>query len=217
MAAGAKKQSPQGDGDFARARVFLTQNILPPLERAAQADPSDAAAHAELAHWYEQRWVFSRNEEDRKLSLGGSQPSHSARPRREGRLRGPLPAHMLSAQQPVPNARDFYRASGGRPGPGRERDPTPAPLRYRLAEVYFQAGDAVDGRRQAREALDLDALSTEPSRQLKRCPAQTGRAVDRNQEARSSRQAWPCAGCHAFGANPRPAWQTKPASARKHG
>src|SRR4029077_6549306 len=54
MKAGAQKKAPHGEGDFTRARQIAEQKIVPALEKAAQADPPDAAPHAELAHWYEQ-------------------------------------------------------------------------------------------------------------------------------------------------------------------
>lgn len=166
MAAGANKKPPAGDSDFARAGLLLRNHILPNLEKAVQAEPGEASLHAELAYWYEQRWVFSRNEEDRKLSLTEANRAVQLDPEgKEGYL-ARFQLHMLSAQQPVPNARDFYRQAVADLTQVVKRDPTRPALRYQLAEVHFLAGDAVEGRRQAREALDRDAMTTEPTRKL---------------------------------------------------
>lgn len=166
MQAGANKKAPLADSDFGRARYYVDQRILPQLEKAVRADPNDATPHIELAHWYEQLWVFSRQDEHRKKALKEADSAIALDPESKEGYLARYELNILSAQQPVPAAKDFYRQAAADLTQVVKRDPTRARLRYQLAEVYFHAGDAVERRRQAREALDLDALSTEPSRKL---------------------------------------------------
>jgi len=166
MAAGAKKQSPQGDGDFARARVFLTQNILPPLERAAQADPSDAARVRRAGPLVRASAGSSRAMKKTAIVARRANRVIQLDPEgKDGYVAASPQLNMLRPSSRCPCER-LLSASGGRPGPGREARTRRGPrCGYRLAEVYFQA--AMPRRPPpGREALDLDALSTEPSRQL---------------------------------------------------
>ncbi len=165
LAQGAGKKS-LGQRDFESAGSLLNNRILPELKKAVQSDPQDAAPRIELAYWLEQLWVFSRNENDRRQALQEADRAIQLDPEgRDGYLMR-YQIHLLSAQQPVSNARDFYRQAATDLQQVVKREPTRAVERFQLAEAYFLAGDSVEGRRQARAALDLDAVSTATARKL---------------------------------------------------
>jgi O-antigen ligase len=149
------------------AERYLQANILKPLQEAARADPGAAAPHVELAAWYQELW---------KLNARSTDPATRAL------------EELRSAERLDPDGKDAYfqeyrlhealantntdkaAAEYGRAATALEalveRDPTEARLRYQLSEVLFKAKDSVKGRAQARQALELDELSTAPERKL---------------------------------------------------
>jgi hypothetical protein len=167
FAAIGQEKSPDDQRRLAFGAVtYLQRRILPPLVAAAKADPNDAYAQTELAHWYGQEWRYRPLAETRDAALDHAKRAIQLDPQgREGYLaRSRL--YDLFAQQPDSKAAAFRASAAKDLFKVVEQVPTSAALRYQLADFYFRAGDAVAGREQARKAQELDGLSTEPTRQL---------------------------------------------------
>jgi protein involved in temperature-dependent protein secretion len=70
------------------------------------------------------------------------------------------------ARQDKPRSREHYANAAKALRAVVDRDPTEARMRYRFAELLFLADDRVRALEQARKAMQLHDLSSEPSRQL---------------------------------------------------
>lgn len=151
------------------ADAWLKARILAPLERAAREDPADIEPLLALAHWTGERWkLFPGDPEIARRAVLYAVLAQQLDP--EGRD-GYLTEYRLRLQfaqraQDPAQVKEQYGLAARALRQVVDRDPTEARLRYQLADVLFQAGDSVLGRRQAEEAARLDELATEPGRRL---------------------------------------------------
>jgi tetratricopeptide (TPR) repeat protein len=153
----------------ANAESYLRQRILPPLEQAATFDPQDSYPHIELAHWYEQRWLFTRQEEDRKSALKEADRAIDLDPENPEGYWVRWQIHFLAAQQnpkDLPGVREYDRQAARDLQQIVNLAPTNPVLHYRLAEAFARLADKVERRHEAQAALDCEARCPAPSRKL---------------------------------------------------
>jgi hypothetical protein len=151
----------------AAAGAYLRKNILQPLDKAVAEDPFDAYPLLELARWHGELWKFNPNLEIRRQALGLADRALQLDPEGGEAYLTLYRLNVLFAQLADPQpTKLLYGHAAAALRQVVDRDPTDVQLRYRLAEVLFQADLGVEARRQAEEALRLDRQATGPRRKL---------------------------------------------------
>jgi hypothetical protein len=160
------KSQKQNQALLARTAEYLKDHILKPLEDSIRQDPGNVQPRLELADWYIE---LARLVPDKPqfVKLAGDQLSAVQNLNPNGK-EGYLAAYRLHVAALGAKSHDKSHATSAALALERavERDPTEARLRYQSAEAWYQADDAVRGRRQAAVARDLDELATVPERHL---------------------------------------------------
>jgi hypothetical protein len=148
------------------AAKYLQENIIKPLDEAAAADPGAVQPHLELATWLEQKWQVTGNRDAAQKALAEASRSQHLDP---DSSQGFLAEYVLEknlAQQDTKNRIEHYARAAKALRAVVDRDPSEARLRYQFANLLFLADDPVKARDQAREALKLHEIASEPTRQL---------------------------------------------------
>jgi hypothetical protein len=159
-----------------KASNLLNDLVLKPLEAAAEADPFDSYTRVQLAYWYGARWrLFT------EVKQFGAEAQRQAVEKMLTDFKGRAFWNLEQAWKVDPDGLDAYavdyqllKAIADAPGRAPqernalyadiagivrrmlERDPHDAQLRYSLADILFSLGNGVDGRREARRALERD-------------------------------------------------------------
>ncbi len=167
------------------ANSYLQDKIIKKLDAAVREDPRNAASWIELSHWEGERWkVLARHEELENKALQCAQYASQLDP--EGK-QGYLATHRLyrSFAQTVGEwgkaAPQLYGKAAAALAEVVKRDPNDAGLRFQLAECHFLAGNAVEGREAAAEALKLDRQAVAAGRSV------TERGLSRRQHLQAQR------------------------------
>jgi hypothetical protein len=157
----------RGNARALQAGPYVAEHIIKPLESAVDEDPGDVLPRLELANWYmeQSRLVpdlgpFPKKARDQLAAVQRLDPYG-----KEGYLAA-YRLHLTLAQVSKADNKEEYRRAASALEHAVECDPTEAPLRYRLAEAWFNAGDPVRGRRHAAIAGELDELASVPERHL---------------------------------------------------
>jgi O-antigen ligase len=168
-----------------KADRMLHGLIIDRLERANAEDPSDERTWAELAYWNGKSWQLYAD-----LSEFPDENVESSVRRRQERFGERAIAAIDNAQYRDPKGEDGYwvasllcmQFSKAAASPDKqreqfkvaainlgklvERDPMNARYHFLLADMLHRAGDAVQARAQAKQALDLDEQAGRGRRRL---------------------------------------------------
>jgi O-antigen ligase len=146
----------------------LSTDILDPLLRANRADPGDVLPLAELAHWYGQMAKLDPGNRDlARKAVDFAEKAQKLDPDGNEGFLAESRVRVQFAEQDKAHAVEEYGYVARALRAAVRNDPTEARLRYEFAEALFKAHNAVEGRREAEEALRLDELAPQPSRKLK--------------------------------------------------
>jgi hypothetical protein len=153
-----------------RAGYFLETTILKPVEQAVGADPGNSLAWLELAEWYRELCKVSPTaEQTERISRQASacaEQAHSLDPDNKEPFLFKHKLHWMLAERFKEREKEEYGYAADAMRAAVERDPTDARLRYQLVKTLFLADLPVEGRGQAKVALELDEQATRPERQL---------------------------------------------------
>ena len=155
-----------------QANRFLEPNILELLNQAVLEDPGEAAHWAELAHWRGERWkLFPTNKELAQDALNAAAEGARRDPEGKLALQGTyrlrrLFAHTLLERGDPSKAPEQFGLAAAALGELVKRDPNDARLRFHHAETLLRAGEVVQGKTAAAEALKLHDQGKERSRRL---------------------------------------------------
>lgn len=156
-----------------KAHEYLQSRIIGPLQLAAKDDPSDAFPQLQLAEWNGKLWELRyemQGKSDEGVRLLGLKSARQVTFLDPQSLDGHLALYRLNtlfAKRADPKIAEELHARAARQfRDAVERAPTNAYLRYQLAEALFRADNPKEGKLEAAEALRLDELSSNPSRQL---------------------------------------------------
>jgi hypothetical protein len=148
--------------------------VIDPLAAAARRDPSNAAHHAELAYWHGKQWEFQPQFHDPEPAVAAARRARQLDPRgadgyaADYRLRARFAQQTRDWQQ----ARTEFRRAADMLRQLIERDPTNIRLHYRLAEIYFMAGNTASGQKAAAEAQRLEASGQKAAAEAQRLDQQ---------------------------------------------
>jgi hypothetical protein len=148
--------------------------VLATLQEAHEQDPNDVLPCLELAYWNGEYWklvLFQGAQARPPLKIREDAVRWAAKAQEidPESLEGYLTLYRLNllfAQFAEKQTQSFYNLAARALAQAVKRDPTEARLHFQLADAWFKADNPVEGRAAAREAQRLDALSTEPTRQL---------------------------------------------------
>jgi hypothetical protein len=162
--AGAKE--PEKKNLRQDAARFLQRTILDRLREAANRDRDDLDPWIELAYWDGVGWSILPSVEQRYRAASAAQQARSLDPTGKEPLLAQYHLNMLFAGLSETETQRFYELAAKAIVAAAELDPTDPRWHYLAAEVLFKTGNSVEGRHQARKAIELDQQTANPARHL---------------------------------------------------